>query len=102
MLLEHTLRQLDIGHVPPEQAAEMGALGYLQWLAGLPGHTPYKSEAMRAYALAHPLARTSPAVSVFCGLLVSSTETPLKPICLVAAGPRRRGGAPARRRQRMR
>ena len=101
MLLEHTIRQLDIGPVPPEQAAEMGALGFMQWLAALPGYTSYREEAERAYGRAKPFSRTSPAVAEFCELLACSMRTPLAPVALAAPNPRRRGGAPARRRQRM-
>lgn len=101
MLLERTLQQLDIGSVPPEQAAELGSLGYLQWLAGLPGDAPYRREAMRAYALAQPFIDASPAVAVFCDLLIASMRAPLRPTPVAMPGPRRRGGAPARRLQRM-
>lgn len=101
MLLERTILQLDIGFVPPDEAAELGGLGYLQWLAGLPGRSDYRREAARAYAMAEPFIETSPAIAVFCDLLASSMKTPLKPSPLSMPARRRRGGAPARRRQRM-
>ncbi len=97
MLLELTVTQLDIGHVPPERALELGQLGYLQWLDGLPGQASYPAEAMRAYTLAAPFIRNSPAVAVFCDLLVTSTRDPLSPLSLTLRPRHRRGGAQARR-----
>lgn len=72
-------------------------MGYVQWLGALPPMADYRREAMRAYALAVPFARTSPAVAVFCDLLVSSTRVPLEPLPLTLPDPHRRGGARARR-----
>jgi hypothetical protein len=97
MLLERTIFQLDIGHVPPEQAEELGQLGYLQWLGGLPDNSAYSAEAMRAYEMALPFMRTSPAVAVFCDLLVASTTMPPRPLALYLSNRVRRGGAQARR-----
>lgn len=97
MILERTLAQLDIGPVPPERALELGQLGYLQWLGSLPGHVSYPGEAMRAYAKAEPFIRCSPAVAVFCELLVTSTCQPLTPVTLTLTPRARRGGARARR-----
>lgn len=97
MLLERTLFQLDVGHVPPERAEELGSLGYIQWLSGLSGNSSYLREAMRAYELASPFICTSPAVEVFCRLLVSSTASPTEPLPLKIPVRRRRGGAQARR-----
>lgn len=96
MLLERTLTQLDIGPVPPARALALGQLGYMQWLGALPGHASYPAEAMRAYEMAEPLMRSSPAVAVFCDLLVASTQTPLQPLPL-SLPRRRRGGRQARR-----
>lgn len=101
MLLERTIHQLDMGPLPPDQAAEMGSLGYLQWLGGLNGRTGYAQEAARALRMAQPFAESSPAVAVFCGLLAASMRQPLQPAPLSLAARRRRGGAPARRRLRM-
>ncbi len=97
MLLERTIAQLDIGDVPPDVAEEMGHLGYMQWLGALKGDAGYVQEAMRAYELARPFMRTSPAVDVFCRLLVESSATPLTPLDLKLPTPTRRGGARARR-----
>ncbi|MEL7012814.1 MAG: hypothetical protein AAFO72_05995, partial [Pseudomonadota bacterium] len=72
MILELTISQLDSGALPPEQAAEKGQLGYMQWLGGLPSDADYHREARRAYALARPFEGSSPAVAVFCDLLLSS------------------------------
>jgi hypothetical protein len=97
MLLDHTISQLDIGPVPPERAAELGRLGYMQWLGALPGHSDYRQEAMRAHAQALPYARRSPAVAAFCDLLVASTRMPPAPLPLSLPVRHRRGGARARR-----
>ncbi|MEM8974645.1 MAG: hypothetical protein AAGD43_21515 [Pseudomonadota bacterium] len=97
MLLERTLSQLDVGYVPDHIAQEMGHLGYAQWLGALKGEAGYFSEAIRAYELAQPFIRTSPAVAVFCHLLVESTASPLTALELKLPVPARRGGAKARR-----
>ncbi len=76
MLLERTISQLDIGHVSPERAEQLGQLGYLQWLGSLPGQASYAHEAMRAYETARPFCQASPAVAVFCTLLIESNTTP--------------------------
>lgn len=98
MLLERTVSQLAIGHVPPDQAEEMGHLGYLQWLGALRGRASYLAEARRAHDLAQPFIRTSPAVGVFCQLLEVSMAAPLAPLTLRTPRRTRRGGAKARRR----
>lgn len=97
MLLERTLSQLDIGAVPHDRAAELGQLGYMQWLGALPPRVSYPREVERAFNLAMPFARTSPAVRVFCDLLIASTRMPLEPLRLTLPDRHRRGGAKARR-----
>ena len=97
MLLERTISQLDVGYVPDHIAQEMGHLGYAQRLGALKGEAGYFNEAKRAYALAKPFIRTSPAVAVFCHLLVESTASPLRALELKLPEPARRGGAKARR-----
>lgn len=97
MLLERTIAQLDVGWLPLEEATAKGHLGYLQWLGALQADTSYPSEAMRAYQMAQPFIRTSPAIAVFCHLLVASTATPATPLTLVLPEPIRKGGAKARR-----
>ncbi|MDJ0995640.1 MAG: hypothetical protein QNI90_18825 [Dinoroseobacter sp.] len=97
MMLEHTISQLDIGYVPDHVAEEMGHLGYVQWLGAIRGNASYIGEAMRAYHLAQPFVRTSPAVAIFCHLLVASTASPVAPLELKLPAPARRGGAKARR-----
>lgn len=98
MLLERTISQLDIGYLPPARAQELGQLGYMQWLGGLPSDANYRTEAMRAYAAAAPFLHPSPAVAVFCDLLVASTRMPPEPLALALPARHRRGGAQARRR----
>lgn len=97
MLLELTITQLDVGHVPPERANEMGQLGYVQWLGALRPNVGYEQEALRAYAMARPFAATSTAVGVFCDLLKTSISNPLEPLPLKLPNGQRRGGAQARR-----
>ncbi len=97
MLLDRTIAQLDVGHVDPEQAESMGHLGYMQWLGALKGDASYKAEAMTAYVRARPLVRKSPAIAIFCDLLLASCAKPLRPLELNLPVPARRGGAKARR-----
>lgn len=97
MLLERTIAQLDIGRVPAERAEELGHLGYVQWLSGLAPTSNYVAEAARAHATARPFAATSPAVAVFCDLLVESCEAPVRPLRLILPPNARRGGAEGRR-----
>ncbi|MCE0504987.1 hypothetical protein LR948_06465 [Roseivivax sp. GX 12232] len=95
--MAQTLRQLDVGPLPPDRAEEMAQLGYLQWLGALPGDAGYRQEALRARAVALPLAASSPAVARFCRLLSESLVTPLAPLALSVPKRVRRGGAKARR-----
>lgn len=97
MLLERTISQLDIGFVPEEQAETLGHMGYLQWLGALRGDVGYAQEAFHAFELARPFSKTSPAVAVFCDLLIASVATPIRPLALKLPTPARRGGARARR-----
>ncbi|MEM9250385.1 MAG: hypothetical protein AAGB05_17030 [Pseudomonadota bacterium] len=97
MLLEQTLSQLDVGTVPQDRAEEMGHLGFMQWLGALPGQASYPDEAMHAYDMARPFRRHSPAVAVFCDLLIASTISPCTPLSLRLPRRHRRGGALARR-----
>ncbi|MEM9047163.1 MAG: hypothetical protein AAGC92_00465 [Pseudomonadota bacterium] len=97
MLLALTISQLDIGPVPPERAKELGQLGFMQWLGALPATSAYRREAMRAYRMASPFRHASPAVAVFCALLVASMCLSPQPLPLALPHPRRRGGADARR-----
>ena len=97
MMLERTISQLDIGYVPDHIAKDMGHLGYMQWLGALRGDAGYADEAARAYHLARPFIETSPAIAVFCNLLLTSMASPLRPLPLTVPVPSRRGGAKARR-----
>lgn len=97
MLLYRTISQLDIGDVPPARAKELGQLGYMQWLGALPAIADYSEEAKRAYVLASPFRCGSPAIAVFCDLLIASTCMPIAPLPLSMPEPKRRGGAEARR-----
>ncbi|MEM1314491.1 MAG: hypothetical protein AAGI51_08060 [Pseudomonadota bacterium] len=97
MILERTIRQLDLGPMPSQQARERGELGYLQWLGDLPAASDYRREAMRAYEAAAPFVARSPAVRVFCDLLVATTGSPPAPAALSSRPPQRRGGARMRR-----
>ena len=97
MLTELTLTQLQVNAPSPERAKEIGQLGYMQWLGGLPGAACYQTEAARAYLRAQPFRETAPAVDVFCQLLNESLQSPLRPLDLALPKPRRRGGAKERR-----
>ncbi len=97
MLLERTISQLDTGPTSPERATEMGRMGYLQWLVALPGRANYMREATRAHAMAEPFAESSPAIAVFCDLLLDSMQIPPTLLPLDLPERRRRGGAQARR-----
>lgn len=97
MLLEQTITQLDVGKTTRERALELGQLGYMQWLGALPAMSDYRQEAQHAYDTAAPFAGTSPAIAVFCDLLVASMRMPLEPLPLKLPDRQRRGGAQARR-----
>ena len=97
MSIAQTLNQLQVKSASPERAKEMGQLGYMQWLGGLRADACYRTEAARAYAMAHPFKSTDPAVAVFCQLLQDSLNAPLQPLDLALPKPRRRGGAKERR-----
>ena len=97
MLLERTISQLDIGYVPNDRARELGHLGFMQWLGALPGKVNYRDAARHAHAVAAPFRTTSPAIAVFCDLLVASTRMPPEPLELHLPSHHRRGGAQARR-----
>ncbi len=97
MLTERTLIQLQLHSGSPARARELGQLGYMQWLAGLPAGAPYPAEARRALRLAATFEATDPAVAEFCALLRASLTAPLSPLDLSLPHPRRRGGARMRR-----
>ncbi len=96
-MLDLTISQLDTGHVPPQRAQELGQMGYMQWLGGLPGSANYHAQARIALAKAKPFAETSPAIAVFCDLLARSMQMPLEPLFLALPAKQRRGGYRARR-----
>jgi len=97
MLTERTLIQLQLHPGSPARARELGQLGYMQWLAGLPPAASYPAEARRALRLAAPFEATDPALAEFCALLRASLKTPPAPLDLALPRPRRRGGARVRR-----
>ncbi len=96
-MIERTLTQLLAAPVSHARSREMGQLGYMQWLGGLPGDADYQAEAAFAYMKALPLKGSHPAVAVFCDILRQSLRTPLAPLDLALPKPRRRGGAKERR-----
>jgi len=97
MHLERTLTQLQTNPITPERARELGRLGYMQWLGGLPADGDYETEAVHAYVVALPFVGTDPAVAEFCDLLRASLRRPLRPLDLALPKPQRRGGARRRR-----
>ncbi len=98
MLVERTIRQLQLGRASTGRARELAQLGYMQWLGSLPGRADYEAEAQRAYLLASRVSHTAPAVAEFCRIVQRSLRHPLKPLDLALPQPRRRGGARQRRR----
>ena len=98
MLFELTLTQLQVDPGSEERTRELGQLGYMQWLGGLPAEASYEAEAARAYRIAVAFEESDPAVAVFCELLRESLNRPLHPLDLALPKPRRRGGARERRR----
>ncbi|MCG7627636.1 hypothetical protein MHM88_07460 [Epibacterium sp. MM17-32] len=101
MILELTIRQLDVGPLPAQEADRMAQLGYMQWLGALNGRASYHREAQHALDLAVPFAEVSPAVAAFCDLLRASLHMPPQPLTLTLPPRTRRGGAAARRSRRM-
>ena len=97
MRIEKTLTQLQVNPSTPERAKELGQLGYMQWLGGLPGNCDYQAEAAHAYLLARPFIHTDPAVAAFCDIVRSSLQEPIRPLDLALPRPKRRGGAQERR-----
>jgi hypothetical protein len=97
MTLERTLIQLMACPLESARARELGQMGYMQWLGGLPGEADYEAEAAAAYMLAVPFRDTDPAIAVFCDLLRDSLRRPLRPLALALPERRRRGGASERR-----
>ncbi|WP_417210018.1 hypothetical protein [Antarctobacter sp.] len=97
MSIELILTQLQCRAETPERAHELGCMGYMQWLGGLPGCASYEAEAARAWRRAQPFARTDPAVAVFCALLDASLRQPLRALDLTLPRAQRRGGARRRR-----
>ena len=100
MLLERTITQLDTGPMPPDEARQLGQLGYMQWIAALPGAANYRSAAHHAHERAAPFRHRSPAIAEFCKLLRASLDRPLAPLPLAMPPRKRRGGAGARRASR--
>ena len=94
----HTLSQLLMAPADPVRAREIGQMGYMQWLADLPGGARYETEARRALHLARDFARSDPAVAEFCRLLTASLCGSVVMLELSLPTPRRRGGARERRR----
>lgn len=101
MLLERTILQLDTGPMDPDAAQELGQLGYMQWIASLPGTANYCDAALAAFDKAQPFMVHSPAMATFCDLLLASVEAPLTPLPLAMPPRARRGGARGRRSNRL-
>ena len=100
MLLERTISQLNSGPMAPDRAEELAAMGYQQWLYGLPGEVSFPDAAAQAHIAALPYADTSPAVAVFCDMLRAAMILQPMPLRLQQPVPQRRGGARARRKVR--
>ena len=101
MFLHRTISQLDSGPMPKAMARQLAQLGYMQWIASLPGQSCYLTAVRQAMALAAPFAGHSPAVAEFRALLEASAEAPLSILPLTMPPRKRRGGAQARRAHRV-
>lgn len=66
MSIERTLTQLQVNPRTAERAREIGQMGYMQWLGGLPTTACYLTEATCAYMAAAPFRETD---SGRCGIL---------------------------------
>ncbi len=95
MLLNRTILQLDVGPIPQERARELAAMGYLQWLGGLPADASYPEAAHHALRVAGPFCETSPAVLLFSEIVEASLGCMTLDLTLPSR--QRRGGARARR-----
>jgi len=98
MDISYTMSLLLMAPADPDRAREIGQMGYMQWLAGLPGGVRYEAEVRRALRVAADFIESDPAVAEFCRLLRVSLRGPLEPLELALPAPRRRGGARERRR----
>lgn len=99
MILERTLHMLQTHSDTQARAAELGRLGFMQWLGGLDGRAGFAQQASAALEAAADFRETDPAVDVFCRLISEACEMPPKPLDLALPQQRRRGGARARRRK---
>ena len=99
MVLDRILDRLRLRSAEPRRPHELGQLGYIEWLASLPGDSDFNQQAMIAYERARPFRRSTPAIAVFCDLLVAATRMPIAPLDLSLPHACRRGGARARRQQ---
>jgi hypothetical protein len=97
MVLNHVLNRLQSHPADQLRAVELGQLGFMEWLGSLPGDSDFDRQARAAYARALPFQRVSPAIAVFCALLLAARRMPPEPLNLCLPRPHRRGGSKARR-----
>ncbi|TCM86571.1 hypothetical protein [Rhodovulum steppense] len=97
MMLELVLLQMQARGRDPARADEIGQLGFMQWLGGLPGGCDYAAAARAALLRLDAGVPDSPTLASFRGLLAASLAMPPRPLGLSLPVPRRRGGARARR-----
>ena len=98
MFTEMTLSQLQATRPDPIRARELGELGFLQWLATLPGDADYEACAVQAWMTAQEESPDHPAVAAFREMIRQTLARPTTPLTFTRPKPRRRGGAQARRR----
>ena len=89
MVLDRILHSLNTPSLSRRRAIEQGRLAFLEWLWSLPEGTNFATQALADYERADRSGLTSPAITVFCGLLVHASRPMPMPV--------RRGGARARR-----
>lgn len=97
MNLHRTLHMLQTQTDSQERLAELGRMGFMQWLGSLEGRASFALQAEVALGAAEKFRLTDPAVEVFCGLIEEALAMPPRPLDLALPEKRRRGGARSRR-----
>jgi hypothetical protein len=97
MNLHRTLHMLQTQTDCQARVAELGRMGFMQWLGGLQGRASFARQAEIALLAAYRFRSSDPAVEVFCSLIEEALVMPPKPLDLALPEKRRRGGARSRR-----
>ncbi|MCQ0971935.1 hypothetical protein MLD63_16045 [Paracoccus sp. TK19116] len=83
-LAEDVIARIGQGSMPPDRARELGEFAYLHWLARLPGDESYSAQAQQALRSAAPAVPASPALGIFCEMLMASLARPIQPLRLTS------------------